>query len=150
MIEVSKIIKKCKNELETAGIECSINYKGINDDDEAKITVNDDDDKNDDQSIFKFGRNESFSFNFSPIKNKIEDEGKVDSSKNDKQVMNSMVSSENKNKSESDLVKNITQVESSVASLENKAKPEIEVDSAKNKNVEQIEFSFICWPKAKI
>ena len=30
-----------------------------------------------------------------------------------------------------------------MASLENKAKPEIEVDSAKNKNVEQIELSFI-------
>ena len=42
MIEVSKILKKCKNDLVSAGVECNINYKGKNDDDD-----DDDSDDND-------------------------------------------------------------------------------------------------------
>merc|ERR1712030_202792 len=54
MREVSKIVDKCKKDIENVGLECNINY-----------TINkNDDEKKDDQSIFRFGRNDVFKFEF--------------------------------------------------------------------------------------
>ena len=97
MIEVSKIMKRYKNELEQAGVDCNVNYKGKNDDEKHIIRYNDDDEKDDDQPIFKFGENKDFKFNFDY---KIKSEISIDSANIKKQVENNVVSSEIINKSD--------------------------------------------------